>query len=409
MEQASWERFLAPRALFLGMLLSFAACCVAGQIVARHNYLHDFVRFHKALTPEGLFYPSARQIRAFGRSYLDPNKITVVIGGSSIMHGVGQRVDEVWTRRLQALLGDEYQVVNFGLRAAYTAEFGAAAAEILQHDHPRLLFVADLHPGWMHPDPNGRDYQYFFWDAYCNHLLVPDPVRDGRLTQELAEIERLERTKQLEAWHLPARQQRELRTAMSVDRPLCFMELWNTLAYTCLHTAWTRLVGFQPRWQVKDDEPGARPLESRYAKDDKAIVDYVRGNLNGCYWRPDGEWIEDSASSLWRELDSAATCSFPEAVRPRTLLLVLSVSPHYLDQLAPVERACYTEMSRLTVQHLTQDGLAAVEIGERFAAEDYNDLLHMTSSGGAKMAAAVAPALKAMARRLGYVHEGPVP
>ena len=99
---APWEKLLAPRALFAGIAVAFISCCVAGHLASRHNYLPHFERFHRLLSPESLYYPTARQVRALGRAQLDPNKIVVVVGGSSIMHGTCQRVDHVWTKRLQA-------------------------------------------------------------------------------------------------------------------------------------------------------------------------------------------------------------------------------------------------------------------------------------------------------------------
>jgi hypothetical protein len=299
------------------------------------------------------------------------------------------------------------------LRGAFTAEFGAAAAEILQRDHPRLLLVSDLHPGWMHPDPNGHLYQFFFWDAYCKKLLLPDPVRDRRLADELAEIGALEKAKgkkHLAAWRVPVDAQRELQKEMAVDGLLGFNELWNTLAYTCFHTAWTRLASFQPRSRAVDDDPGARPLESRYdMTNNQALMAQVHGGLSGCLRQPDGQWVEDSASPVWRDLEAAAVGSFPVSIRPRSLLLVTRFSAHYLDQLSPLERSYYDLTCRLTVQHLAKVGLPALDIGEGFGAEDFSDLLHMTSSGGAKMAEAVAPAVQAMALRLGYKQEGRSP
>jgi hypothetical protein len=44
-----------------------------------------------------------------------------------------------------------------------------------------------------------------------------------------------------------------------------------------------------------------------------------------------------------------------------------------------------------------------VEVGADFAKEDYADLLHLTPSGGAKLAVQVAASIRERARALGYV------
>jgi hypothetical protein len=43
-----------------------------------------------------------------------------------------------------------------------------------------------------------------------------------------------------------------------------------------------------------------------------------------------------------------------------------------------------------------------VEIGQRLTADDYLDHCHLLHAGGVKMAAAVAPAVERLTRRLGH-------
>src|ERR1035441_7950718 len=130
-----FERLLAPYALFLGAILSFLACCIGGYVVSGMNYFKGFERFHRLIGPESSYYPTASQVRAIATSRLDRDKIAVVIGGNSILYGTGQRVDHVWTKELQILLGDRFRVINFAMRGATAGEFGATAAEVLENDH----------------------------------------------------------------------------------------------------------------------------------------------------------------------------------------------------------------------------------------------------------------------------------
>src|SRR3954463_15698565 len=101
-----WERRIVPGPLLLGVAVSFLGCCLAGYYLAHRNVYAPVVRFHPMISPETLHYPSASQVVALARSRLRRDRVAVIVGGSSINHGVGQRLEEVWTRKLQADLGD---------------------------------------------------------------------------------------------------------------------------------------------------------------------------------------------------------------------------------------------------------------------------------------------------------------
>ena len=70
--------------------------------------------------------------------------LDAVVGGNSVLYGAGQRGQELWTRHLQARLGDGYRVLNLALPGCHPAEFGGTAAEMLARDFPRLIFVSDV-------------------------------------------------------------------------------------------------------------------------------------------------------------------------------------------------------------------------------------------------------------------------
>jgi hypothetical protein len=408
-----WEDLVAPRAIFAGIAVAFTACCVAGHLAGRHADWQDFARFHKKLSPETLFFPTARQVRAFGREHLDRGKIIVVVGGSSVLHGTGQRAEQVWTLKLQELLGEEYQVINFGLRCGQTAEFGEVAAEIFERDHDRVLLVSDLRPGALHPDPDGYVFKYFFWDAWCKHLLLPDPARDARLAEIGSEMEQLEQhlsRKDLEAaYRMPADKIRELQTEMALDSALYFTDLWNTAAYALGHTMWTvptRTAFLDARRRSADEEAGALPIATRFARNNDSQCSTIRSYLKGCKMDEAGNWVEDPASGVWPELQRRAEYSFPQVCRRRTLMLVTGFGPHHLLQLSPPEQRLHWAMTQLSVRHLEKVGLHSVVIGENYAAEDYADVVHLSESGGAKLAADVAPAVRTLAQRLGYSQKG---
>src|SRR5262249_11133575 len=135
------DRAVSGWPLLAGVVFAFLGCCVAGRLLSQRNPFKWFTRFHHYIHLETYVYPTASQLRALARGRLDPNKIAVIVGGNSILHGVGQRVEHVWTHRLQKLLGNDYCVLNLGVFSAEPAEFGAVVAEALAAEYPRMILI----------------------------------------------------------------------------------------------------------------------------------------------------------------------------------------------------------------------------------------------------------------------------
>jgi hypothetical protein len=383
-DEPGWAEFLAPNALLAGAVASFLGCCGAGFLADRHNPFERFGRFHASLTPESLFYPTAGQVRALARSLLPPDKIAVVIGGSSRLHGTGQPAGSVWTNRLQAELGDEFRVLNLALRCGASSEFGQAVAEMLSAEYPRLIFITDAFPGGgMSPRPDGHCYRYFYWDAFYKGLLPPAPHREA-LLRKLDQGE----------------ENAELKRRMRLDSVCYFTGLWNWLGYRHLFTVWMpHNPGWftRPRRSLDDSDPGPLPLDRRFPGPAlgewlsrlRAMIDSVQVVGDGAVDWPD-----------YRELLHGL---FPGPLRPRVLLVLPRVSVYHLAQLRPKDRRTYTWVCAASVRATEAAGVAALEVGEGFAQEDYADFLHLSPSGGDKLAVRVATKVRQRARALGFI------
>src|SRR4051794_20856253 len=129
------ERLVAPWPLLLGVAVAFGGCCLAGRLVSHRNHLHHFNRFHMLISPQGLYYPTAGQVRALARNTLDRDKVAVIVAGSSVTYGGSQKLEHCWTKRLQDELGDGYQVLNLALPGGRPSEIGAVAAEFLGREY----------------------------------------------------------------------------------------------------------------------------------------------------------------------------------------------------------------------------------------------------------------------------------
>jgi hypothetical protein len=396
--------------------VSFVGCCLAGFVVSRQNHFKEFRRFHQFLGPETLYYPTVCQVRALAHSRLDPDKIVVLVGGSSVLYGTFQARDEVWSERLQRQLGDRYQVLNLALRSGRSTELGAVMAEVLARDYPKLLLITDTFPAEMYPDPDGFFHKYLFWDAYYKGLLLPDAAREERLAELIPEAEQRELAlgkEEAGKFGVPADSQRELRTAKALDATLYFSDLWNTLAYTHGHTlwtSWTREKFLLPRRRFDDPDRGACPLECRYRQNNDTYMDHLRRVLKFTCVRDDsGTLAVAQAPEYWSGFERSAATSFPGPTKARTLFVVLSLSPYYVRQLRSDEQTCYSDLRRATVQHLQSLRFSALEFGAGCTPADYADHVHLTASGGARLADVVAPQIRALAHRLGYITQGEGP
>ncbi len=395
------ERLVAPGPLLLGALVSFLGCCAAGAWYGHHNVYEDFGRFHPWINPQTHHYPTASQVVALARSRLDRDKVAVVVGGNSILYGAGQRAVLLWTKALQAELGDDYRVLNLAVGGAFPAEFGGVAAEALSGEYRKLVFVTLVGCGAGGP-PDGVAYQYLYWDAWGKGLLRQDPERE----EGLREYARL-------AWRDPEKMA-ELARQARANACLYFNDLWNALAYTHLSTVWHVAAGthtFRPRKRYADPGPEPPPLAQRYLPSQEAAevgrlrtlaqvgADFVRGYAlaPGQPDVPDPE-----RSPMCRQMWAA----FPEPFRARTLVLIAHESPHYLRQLTPAEQGAYRDLAVRQVRLLEKAGFPALEVGRAYDEENFVDRCHLSETGGLKLAAEVAPKVREVARRLGYLGEG---
>jgi hypothetical protein len=386
--RAHGPSFLAPYPLFAGIVVSFLACTFGGYLAGQRNCFENFSRFHYYISPHSLFFPTAREVVALGEARLDPNKIAVVVGGHSVLWGSGQRPEELWTRRLQELLGSDYQVINLAMAGATPTEFGSVAAEVLTRDHGRLIYIA--HAPLLPPAKELEGtFQYLFWDAYSRRLLPPD-------------VGRLAKIRAAEADERHDEKFAELRRGLGVDRWVCGRDLWTAVAYRAFSTVWSaNLPGpfITPRRLFADPCSGyGAPREQRYppSQDEPAtnnvrhIIASVRSEVLGV------------GSECYGPLVRRTRDDFPAALRSRSVLCVLHVSPYYRARLTPAEQAQYNAALAAAGPAYEQAGFAAVEVGRTYCADDFVDHVHLTEEGGAKMAAEVAPRVRALAGALGY-------
>src|SRR3981189_3202376 len=131
---------MKPIPFFLGLVIGLFSLSMVGWSIQNTPLAESFVRFHRHV--ELGFLPTAAELATI-IDQQPPPRAYIIVGGSSVLNGVGQSRDLVWTRRLQNLLGKEFVVLNFANRAGGPIDFGSVAAEMLLRQHRPVIYVAD--------------------------------------------------------------------------------------------------------------------------------------------------------------------------------------------------------------------------------------------------------------------------
>jgi hypothetical protein len=394
---------LVPSAVILGVLAGFGAMCCLGRQAARLDYHENFVRFTPWTAPDTKYYPTVNELMAIVRHEARPGQVLVIVGGNSVLLGVGQPPARIWTKRLQEKLGSRYCVLNFAFRGTTPNDMGAVAAEALRQEYPRQIYIANAPPLQRIDAAGSIVYRFMFWDAYHKGLLVNDPARaqEIEVNAEAADY---------------AEGLRELRIRAWLDRWLYFQDLGNYLAYTKVSTVWDSyfpgVVGFQnplqftdPRRIFPDPEPDYLSISARarFPESSTAVeLQNVRElSAAGFAKDADGKWAP--VAPIWEKLRNDIATAFPESLRRRTLILIGHSSPFYVDRLTPDERERDGLACAQALNEWEQAGYASMAYGVNFTVDDYGDRTHLTWHGGQKLADAVAAKVSEMSQKLGYV------
>jgi hypothetical protein len=383
------ERAIRPWPFLVGAAAAFLACCALGRAVSGYNIYRQFTRFHQPINHEALYYPTASQTRAVVRSAMRDDQVAVIVGGNSVMFGANQGIDHLWTKRLQALLGDRYRVFNFALPGVAPADFGAVVAEMAARDYAKVILITNVWSGakWGAGDVDGHTQNYFFWDAYYKGLIVPEPVRQARLRE-------LRRLRAGDAKY------QEMKAAARMDASLYFQDLWTAITYRCFSTVWCPAVGrrfYRPRRCYADDDGGV-PHHLRHTPGFlRGVLPLLERAVPERYWGHAG-----SADVRHSPLAESFALALPDHLRRRTLVVVAHQCPNYVERLPAAVREIYKATFPETVRALDSVGCRPLVVGESFTTLDFHDHCHVSSEGAAKFAAAVAPHVRELAWRLGY-------
>ena len=391
-----------PFPIFLGLAAGFLGCCVAGRVAARQQPYESFQRFHIGIAPESHYYPTYSQTLNLARAHVKPGKTLVVIGGSSVLYGSGQRGTHVWTRRLQELLGDDYVVLNLAMRAGWPNEFSGLIIEQLVAEGVPLVAVVSGAEfiGWG-SSWDGYFYRYLFWDAWGKGLLQPEPRREAWLQDGFYETFEKQQPADAKARRQLAEARDkalEMRRRGLIDGVTYSSDLWHYLGYRYCGTVWTMFRAkdfWKPHRKFPDTEPGELvPWElSHNPAQDEVHLRILRG-------------VNEYGTNLelhkgkYDHVANQYKTFLPEAIRDRVLFVLRMEGAYYRNRLRPDERAVYEDMFFRISDAVRGVGMNTVVVGQNYGERDYADRSHFNESGGRKLAEDVAPQVRALKEKL---------
>ncbi len=387
----------ASRWFAYGLLLG--AVLLAGMVWrARTTEFHrgGFLRFHPLASPESQYRPTVEEMVSIVRNRCRPDQVLVLVGGNSILYGVGQPAAEVWTRRLQELLGARFCVINFAFRGGSITDGAAVVSEVLRDEYPQQILVANAAP-IQASDPVGVEaYRYLIEYAYGNGLFTASPERDARLQT-------------LPAVHpdTPAYWFNRL------ERYLGFRTFWNSVAWNHISTVPFDLMPRFPTWsRARADWPDPEPDTSLVPIEERFLPQFFDKELEVARAFSGEVTEKDPASGQWRvrppteqSFRANAARMRPDSLKAKTLVITSGNNPYHTRHFTADEQIRDEFARQASVRLWEEMGYAALAYGPEMSVEDYVDRTHLTKSGGNKLADLVAPEIRALAAQLFAVHD----
>jgi hypothetical protein len=384
---------LSPVLVLIGIVTGFSLMVLAGRWAGKQNLFVAYERSYPLIAPEGYFYPSLDNLTELVSHLASQRKILVLVGGNSVPLGVGQKKDQLWTKELQRVLGPDFAVVNLAFRGAYLTEMGAVVADVLSKKYPRLIYVAsETAPMRMELSGADRPYEYLYWQGRAS----------GKISETTPDAEKAH----MGVANHDRDQFGEAALRGYLDYRSHASDLWNYIGYNHVFTVFNfmkypperffelRRISEDPVWEVP-------PVPERFTLHDQSMQ-IIRSFFTSS--------VEKDAKGELRIKPPVADAfmrdarvAFPDAFKPRTLVLLAYNAPYFSNQLSSDEQAAYQFVFAQGKSWLQKAGYHSVLIGPDLTDEDFADRVHMAASGGQKMARDIAPEIRAMAVQLGYL------
>jgi len=379
--------------IVLGLVVFLTSCAVFGRIAAHFERFDHFSRFFVYIQPQTQYYPTISELVGTTLALAPRDKILVVIGGNSIFRGTGQNPDGLWSKALQADLGEEYTVVNLSIDQAGMESFAGLAFRVLQVYYPRSIYVGTL-------DTRGFDaldglpiYRYLFWDAYYKGFFKTTPAE--RLSISALRWRQLRTLDGL-----------QLHSFAILDSIFYFSALKNLISYRVISPDWTVEIPwpFKRRdWYKEGNDPNLPLIQQRQAND-KALADLMTARFTAAvtgsvtFSMGQAQLNPAVGDRVLASFDSF----FPSELRQKIIGVVIAPNPLFVAKLPPEIREGLAVIETRTIELFRKQGYRGFVAGMDYTPADYVDQGHLMASGGLKLADQVAVQVRVVSRQQGF-------
>lgn len=368
-----------PLPFLMGVVVGLVALSILGAIASPGSLVSSFVRFRLGTDAASGFFPTPRLLERIVRAQSDPEQVVVIVGGSSVLNGVGQRAEELWTKRLQEELGPRFAVLNFAMTGGRSSDFGIIPAESLLLQKRKVIYVADSNISFFTTLYFDSFYARTIYQAWLRGYLLPWVPRRDYLSQ---------------AWISEPTMKVPALSAL-FDWALNFNDLWNTIQYEYARLIWDDTVSgsLKPRRVFTESVSSPAELHARFHRSDLSHEIVVARS----------QIYADRAWGL-EILSGQVEVTMPRELRAATVAAVRLENPYLRKLLAPSEQSTILSQADAVVKRLQEIGFGrALIVDADFTDDDFVDRLHMVPAGGNKLATVLAPEIVSLSRQLGYL------
>ncbi len=364
---------LSPISVFIGIVVGFSLMVLAGRWAGKQNLFIAYERNYQMISPEGYFYPSLDNLTELVSHLASKRKILVLVGGDSVLLGVGQKKEELWTNELQRVLGSEFAVINLAFRGAYATEMGGVVAEVLSRRYPRLILVGHLNPLRVEPPVRDSTYEYLFWQAEASGKLADFALRSEELQKAFFgnDLKRRERIT-------------EAALRGYFDYRCRASDLWNYIGYHYLFTVFNFLKYperfFEARRNSEEQMANVAPIPERFTFPEQSMR--IIRRLFQSFVERDTNGDLRIKAGVYDSFVENAQAAFPDSFKPRTLIVLAYNAPYFANQLSRDEYSAYEFANAQGKAWLQKAGYHSVLIGPDLTNEDFADRVHLAASGG---------------------------
>lgn len=381
-----------PHPFFAGLVLGTVAMLGLGIWARQHDTYGDRVRFFQAISPERSIYPTLDNLASFVRGKASPDKILVLISGSSITLGIGQPEAQLWSHDLQRALGEEFCVVNVSFRSNRYNLVALPLMRRLREDYPRSVFISDFGPTDQGPTPINTEnrnipYDYVAWQMLAREILRGDSAAIGEVLKEFRLSERSQK-------------------AYVQERFLAGMweflagssSWWNWVGYRVVFTTNIFSYPIKPVCLLKDDDrkESYLPSPKRFKENESKEMDILRQQIRR------GREIQALPSGDGGALPGLIESFRDEDLKRRAVFLVNAWSSYYVARLNLRDKAFYQKMVKVQEQALQNAGFGAVAIGLNYPFSYYVDGQHFSWEASPQIAQDVAREVRRVCRERGF-------